>query len=157
LVLSGKYGVAVQTIRNRSVKEKWKRLKPQAKERIETRVQESCEDILVRLGLPKEKRMAILVEGATEPTKLIFEGPPEEKDKDGNVLPTQKICTPVPDYRTRLDYVKEIHALTGDYAPRRVDATSKGKRIANHMVSLPLEDINDLIEQKATHLDADEV
>jgi len=143
---------SMSRIEKKAIKECWKRGKHKAK--IEIKTQEALEDLFVRLGLPREERVRVLINGVTEPTKLIFEGPPDEEGK-----PTQKICTPVPDYDVRLRYLKEIHDLLGERAPKKMDHTSKGKQISGSqpaLATMTIEDLNGMIAERAAAINAND-
>lgn len=101
-----KHGISTATIENKIAKEKW------IKGRLKEKIEKSTEQMFVDAGMPKEKVLTLIVEGMTEPKKLIFEGKGD-----------QMICTPEKDYKTASDYIKEYNKMTGGYAPEKKEIT----------------------------------
>jgi hypothetical protein len=108
--LSGRYGISEAAIKRQSMRKQWKMDKPRIRKEIEKEIEGTTVEILARLGMPKERRIRLLIEGVEKADKLLFEGRGE------NML-----ATPAPDYRTRLAYLQEIHKMTGEYPPPKSD------------------------------------
>ena len=100
--IGAKFGIPVKTLYKWSCYDKWNKgvLAP----RVEELQQESIVEMFAKAGMPKERLIDKVVEGISTPDELIFEGPKGEQ-----------ICTPVPDYKTRLQYIKEANAMQGNY------------------------------------------
>jgi hypothetical protein len=109
-ILSEKFNISVARLKQKSKQDHWKKGKKEVKSEIEKKVRESTEEILTRLGMPKERRVQLLMEGVEKADRLVFEGKGENT-----------ICTPVPDYKVRLDYLAELNKMTGDYSATKTE------------------------------------
>lgn len=126
--LSVKYSIPLQAIYKRIRRENWMMIRSTTAIEIQKNITKSTEELLTEAGLPKAERIKRLVEGVTQPIKTIYEKVPGSRsDKDPEE--PQTLITTEPDYALRLSYLKEIHALTGDYAPKKQDITSNNKEL----------------------------
>jgi hypothetical protein len=106
------------SVESRASREQWRKEKDEFAKKVKAVKEESLVKLFAENGLSRDERVKLLVEGATKPDKVLFEGPAG-----------QQMATVAPDYEIRLKYQKEINALLGEYAPVKKDITSDGKAI----------------------------
>ena len=102
--LAKKHGLPLSTISSKICREKWSKGKDI--EKLSGSIAVRNLERFARAGMARQDAINLVVEGMTKPESLIFEG------KGENML-----ATPVPDYKTRLQYLQEYNKMVGNYAP----------------------------------------
>jgi len=121
--LSTKWGVSIDAIKKRSTREQWKEKKPEH----EAKVRESTEALLIKLGMPKEKFLRMMLRSAKKIEKpreeIVLVKPPPKKigtGKKAKLVDQAPIAmrrtVRVLDNYLMLEYRKEIAKLVGWYA-----------------------------------------
>lgn len=121
--LAKEFGISIQTIKRRSVIEQWRIRKIEIRKKID----ESMEDMFIRLGMPKEEYVQMIIDGARNTKKLAnVKDIAKKKNMRGEeeVITTMKgvpvtieKTVHVADNDNLIKYRQEIAKLCGYYAP----------------------------------------
>lgn len=134
-VLSKEFGVTVSAIKKRSQREQWKQRKPEHEEKV----RQTTEEILIKLGMPKEKFLRMMLRSAKKIEKqreeiVLVKPPPKKigKGKNAKLVEQAPIAmrrtVKVPDNYLMLEYRKEIAKLVGWYsAPKATVRSDDGQ------------------------------
>jgi len=110
LQLAKKYSISKKAIDKHLKEEGW--VKGELKKTIQKKIEESTLELFVKRGMPRERIVELVVKGMIEPDMIKFEGKGD-----------QMMATPVPDWKTRKDYIQEANKMTGGYAAEKKEIT----------------------------------
>ena len=140
--LAKKYSISKDSIKKKMKEARAKGkpwLKNSKKEHIEKKVEEkitlSTIDMFAKYGLPDEKRVQAMIEGATKPA-FQRKGLKVVVNEDTGEEEIKKCIIEVPDYNCRIKYFTEINKMVGDHAPKKHELSGpKGKPLAIDQIS----------------------
>ena len=129
-ILARKFGVSAATIRNKSCKEKWAAQKKEFEAKVAQKKQETNEEILASLGMPKVRLLQLMTEAAEggadihklANVKELIDYQVVRKGKGKNAVEMKvpiilETTQEVRDNDLIMRYRQELHKLIGSYAP----------------------------------------